>query len=99
MRLSEARLLLSRYKKCRKRNGAAVASASDLATDLKDSPPGAVAGGASAGGGTGSAKEGEGSTAGEAAGGVAVAATHVAEQGLMKLVEKAVMALTEVCRI
>lgn len=96
MRLSEARLLLARYKKNRKKNGAAVASAPALAVDLKDLPPGAVAGGAGIGAGS---TEEEGSTAGGAAGGGAVTATHVVEQGLMKLVEKAVMALTEVCRI
>lgn len=92
MRLSEARLLLSRYKKKNRKknqNGAAAASAPALAVDLKDLPPEAVAGSA----------EGQGSAADGAAGGVAVTATHVIEQGLMKLVEKAVMALTEVCRV
>lgn len=96
MRLSEARLLLSRYKKNRKKNGAAVASApASTAVDLKDFKPEAVAGGAGSGGA--GSTEGGGSAAGGAAGGAAVAATHVVEQGLMKLVEKAVMALTEVC--
>lgn len=96
MRLSEARLLLARYKRNKKKNGAAVASAPALAVDLKNLPPEAAAAGA--GGGAGSA-EGEGSATGGAAGGVPATATHAMEQGLMKLVEKAVMALTEVGRI
>ena len=86
MRLSEARLLLSRYKKSRKKNGAAVPSAPALAVDLKDLPPQAVAG----------STEGEDSSGCGAAGEVSATATHAMEQGLMKLVEKAVMALTEV---
>lgn len=96
MRLSEARLLLSRYKRKRKKNGAAVASAPALAADLKDLPAESVPGGAD--GGAGSTEAEEATAGGAAAGGVDVAAQHV-EQGLMKLVEKAVMALTEVCRI
>ncbi len=64
MRLSEARLLLSRYMKVGKKNG----------------PGGAAA--AAAGGESADGKD-------EAAGGVP-------EQGLMKLIEKAVMALTKV---
>lgn len=93
MRLSEARLLLSRYKKNRGKNGAAVASAPASAVHLEDLPPEAATGGAGGGAGSTGAEE---ATAGGAAGGVAVAATHVVEQGLMKLVEKAVMALSEV---
>eukprot|EP00752_Nemacystus_decipiens_P001827 g1764.t1 len=92
MRLSEARLLLARYKKQKKKNGAAVHSAPALTVDLKDLSPEAAAGGT--GGGAGSTG-GEVATAVGAAGEVPATATHAMEQGLMKLVEKAVMALTE----
>lgn len=96
MRLSEARLLLSRYKRNIKKNGAAVASTPALAVDVKDLAPDAVAEGCAAGGAglTGT----EEATTGGAGDEVAVTASPVAEQGLMKLVEKAVMALTEVRR-
>lgn len=66
MRLSEARLLLSRYKKI----------------GLQDLPAGSGTERAAAGGESAEGKD-------ETAGGVP-------EQGLMKLIEKAVMALTKV---
>lgn len=95
LRLSEARQLLSRYRKSRK-NGAAVAGAGATlsAIDLKGLPLGAVAEGI-----RGVSAEGEASTAGGAAAAAAAGGSTTAigvEQKLMTLIEKAVMALSQV---
>lgn len=90
LRLSEARQLLSQYKKHRE-NGAAVAAAASLsAIDLKGFLSGEAEEGV-----RGVFAEEEAPTAGGAAGGSTTAIRT--EQKLMTLVEKAVMALTQVC--
>lgn len=96
MRLSEARLLLSRYNKNR-RNGTPVPAAGALpAVGVKELSAAPAAAAAQEGGGV-SADRGA-STEGGAAGEGAAAAALAVERGLMRRVEKAVMALTEVHR-
>lgn len=93
MRLSEARLLLSRYKKNRHKGTAVPAGGALPAVDLKASP-GAPSVAAEDGDGV-SAEKAASTAGGEAAEKAAAAALRL-EQGLMRRVEKAVMALTEV---
>ncbi|CBJ29066.1 Amino-acid N-acetyltransferase [Ectocarpus siliculosus] len=89
MRLSEARSLLSRYEKKKSNNGEAVAAGSGAgamaAVDVeKDSPPAEV----EMAGGVAADKE-------AAVGGGSAGDVHGVEQRLMRLTEKAVMALTQ----